>query len=298
MRQIPLILATLLALYVAAWHIYASILQHQAKILWADQRGWGVALSAPPPHVHGFPSAFTLSWAGSIRTPEAHIIVPRLDVSLSPLPLAPLTLDFPHGFIGIPTDPRQTSIRFTRLALSFEVPSTLPHAWTKEEVEKLQAANVAYRLLSIRGEGPLTPGSSPQFSGHGELTFDGDLQPQGTLDLTIDNPGLIRDMLVTGTTSPLGKSFAKTAVNALMRTDPATGAVTLPITFRLEKQRLYAGPIQVGYVAHIYWPTETIAEAAAATPPASTTPPGDANARPQTSPSPAPPATYPPPSPY
>lgn len=261
--------------YTGAWCLYAHMLRGQIADTWRDTSQNGVRLTTPLPTITGFPGPFVMKWSGNIQTPNGELTVPDLRISFFPLPKTPLTIDFPNGFLLEVPDvkmPDGQQMMFNRLKMVIEIPTLLPETWTRAEVQKIHDAGIIYRLTSFDGAGPRMPDFTPEFTGHGEMSYDDNLQPRGTLNMIFTNPDKIRDLLATTIRSPMGKSFAVGAINSLMVHDEKTGVDTLPLTFRIENERVYAGPIQVGYIGHTYWPGD-VGTAPQVTAPARIAPP-------------------------
>lgn len=249
----------LFALYTAFWCWGLSSIHRDLSQLWANAPQQQLILSNPPPRITGYPGQYQITWSGLIQSLDGNMTIPDLHISFLPLPRTIMTIDMPNGFqfaskeIDLP--PEMPALLFKKFYAAFEVPTHLPQEWTKGEVQKLVAAKVVYRLTDLHGIGPILPDFVPEWRGAGEMDFDENLQPRGILNIEFQQPEKIRDILATVIRSPLGKSFAIGAINSMMKTD-ADGHTTLPIAFKLQNGKIYAGPLQVGYVGTTYWPID------------------------------------------
>jgi hypothetical protein len=259
-KIIGLIVVILLATgYSYVWKLGADQMRLDLADTWANAPKNGAVLSPPAPTISGFPGRYIIHWSGNIRTLDGELTAPELNITFFPIPKTSMIIDFPMGFLFESPQmqlPPGQKMQFERLRADIEIPTYIPAVWTKAEVQKLHDTNMIYRLRNLRGAGPITPNGTPEFTGSGEFSFDENLQPKGTLTMTFTNPDAIRDVLVNSIQNAMGKSFANGAINSLSRLDEKTGIRTLPITFQLNAGRIYAGPLQVGYVGTQYWPID------------------------------------------
>jgi Uncharacterized protein conserved in bacteria (DUF2125) len=255
-----IIAVVLFAAYTAAWCFGLSIQRTQIDDLWANGAQQGVVLSRPTPAISGYPGKYRIKWSGQVRTQDGEMTIPDLVISYLPVPKTTMTIAMPNGlqFSGkkLNLPPETPALTFHHFRADIEIPTLLPETWTKGEVQKLHDAGIVYRLTNLEGAGPVLPTLTPAWRGYGQLEFDDLLQPRGFLMLEFQEPEKIRDMLMVVIRSPLGKSFAQGAVNSMMKTDTKTGKTTLPITFRFESGKLYAGPLQVAYLGLTHWPID------------------------------------------
>lgn len=251
--------AFLIFAYTGAWFALGYTMQKQINRAWVDAAKQGTVLSSPPARVTGFPGPYRIAWNGTVESDQTSIYVRDMALSFWPIPLTPFHLNFPHGLhisskqIELPEGTGGLNIE--SLQIAFEIPTYVPVIWTKPEVQKLHDSGITYRLLNISMEqaraGDL---ALTKLTGSGSLSYDENLQPAGTMDLIFSDPENIRDTLARIVSHPMGKSFVTGAINSLMRVDEKTGEKILPLTFTLKNGKVYAGPLQVGYIGQIYWP--------------------------------------------
>ncbi|MBK1669431.1 hypothetical protein CKO28_15440 [Rhodovibrio sodomensis] len=83
--------------------------------------------------------------------------------------------------------------------------------------------------------------------GHGTLTLDNRLRPQGTLDVAVTGLGPALDQLAAaGRIERSAVTYAKLAIAALGRRDPATGETTVDVPLSFREGRVYLGPVPLG----------------------------------------------------
>lgn len=278
-RLSPLVavgITVMFALYTAIWCWGLHSLHRDLNALWMDAPRQNLFLSNPPPRTTGYPGKYKINWSGLIQSTDGEMTIPDLQISFLPIPKTSMVINMTKGFRfsgrNLDLPPNMPALIFEKFYAVLEIPTHLPLAWTRPEVQKISAAKTIYRLHNFHGKGPVLPNFTPEWQGSGTMDFDENLQPRGTIQMEFQNPEQIRDILATAIRSPLGQSFAVGAINSMIKTDTATGKTTLPITFKLQNGKVYAGPLQVGYFGTIYWPVVTTDSPAPAFPPSERVP--------------------------
>ncbi len=266
--------AILILGYTAAWFFFAHHLEREIAQSWETMNTSDLTLSAPPPRIIGYPGRFHMIWRGQITAKDkTKIALGQFHMRFWPIPgqhltinVQDLTIDGPmnNQIFGIPhfsADPNNKNLTqemtIDHIQMVFEIPASLPTTWTKSAVQKLHALGTTYRLhaLDIRnasvGDFVLS-----HLTGSGALSYDENLQPQGTLDLNFSNAENIRDVLANAIPHPMGKSFITGVFDSLMVIDPKDQSRHLPITLRLKDGRIFAGPLKLAYMGMIYWPVD------------------------------------------
>lgn len=252
---------TLIALYAALWFGGAWFIQNQLTEAWAAPQA-GVKMTGPAPHVSGFLGAYTLTYAGSIKSPDLTLTLPALRVTFLPLPGSIMTVDLPKGLIA--ASPRlktfkTTQLKATSLLAKIEIPTTLPAQWIKSDVQKLHDTGATFRLPYLEITGLVAGGPRLDITGqNGVLTYDPQLQPQAQMDLSVTGMREITNLITKKIKDPMGQALARTALSAIIgqKTNPKTGQDQTDLTLKINSGRIYAGPVLIGSIGRIYWPVQ------------------------------------------
>lgn len=235
--------------YVSLWAYSAKWFQREIDNLYANAEKEGVEFLGEKPTLTNFPFVPVVTYSNGIKTGNASVIFPKLEIRGYPIPFTTLSLNFPQGIAlnGI-ADPAIWSLDSLKAELA--VPYHLPAAFTAEDLTRWhnRGGKIDIRHYVLQKGSLLSDGK-------GLLQLDKDLQPVFFMESNVRGyDAFIAEQKDKNLIDPFAAAVGTTILNGLAQ-DNADGQKTVTVRVSVENRLLSVGPLQVLDLPKIVWDT-------------------------------------------
>ncbi|HTK85015.1 MAG TPA: DUF2125 domain-containing protein [Patescibacteria group bacterium] len=251
-----IIAAGLLAvfLYCGAWFAGAAVIRKQIHRLPELAARSGIEIDGQFSDVSGFPFQPNVHFAGSLRAPQATVIIPELFVQGFPLPGRQVKLVLPQGAHLEPgidrnyIDSDLWSAQF--MSATAIIPDPLPVDGTAEGLAEWRDRDGKITLNSVT-----VKKNSLDLRGRGVLKLDSNLQPDGQIHADVIGYDDFMAYLAAKNLVKRKQGFlAQTALSLFARRDPVSKQSSISADLAIQRQSLYFGPILLATMPAVQWP--------------------------------------------
>lgn len=253
MRKLAIIagflLLVILGAYTALWHFWAQQIDAQIMAFRVQMATQGTEINGDFSAVSGFPGAFHVSFAGRIAGDGRALIIPQLDVRSFFLPGAAIAIDLPQGLRALSPELDEFTSTLDKLHIDAVIPSPLPASFSARDLYRWREAGGVVKINALElFKRPL------HVTGQGNISLDERLQPLGEMPVEVEgHAAFLAELQSRHMIEPRATIMAGAVLGSLAKTDES-GRSYVPVTLRIQKSTLYAGPLRVMDVPPLFWP--------------------------------------------
>lgn len=239
--------------YTVFWHVAAKQIETEVRGLYEQLADNGYRVEGEFPTITGFPDKHRISFSGWIESDDFSLIIPSLKIYGFPIQRQTLTVTIEDGVYLEGNSIDSDLYAIDHASVTFSLPKTLPHSITVESLREWNFTNPRIDIEHFSFQK-----NTLSAEGHGFLSLDDDLQPQGELTTNTEGHraflGFLQRKNVIDSKEAM---IAGTVLNGLSQHNSETGEQYLQTIFVVRGRQILLGPLSIAEVPVIEWPYET-----------------------------------------